>query len=49
MQAYQSGLEPSDTRLVLSPDSEFLRYFTDPDGAVAAPAGPRQTAPAPAQ
>ena len=32
MQAYQAGLKPSDTRLVLSPDSQFLRYFGNPNG-----------------
>jgi membrane protease subunit HflC len=27
MQAYEAGLKPSDTRLLLRPDSEFFRYF----------------------
>lgn len=27
MQAYEKGLKSNDTRLVLSPDSEFFRYF----------------------
>ncbi|MFZ4532141.1 MAG: protease modulator HflC [Alsobacter sp.] len=31
MQAYEQALK-SDTRLVLSPDSEFFRYFNDPAG-----------------
>lgn len=30
MQAYETGLKNADTRLVLSPDSEFFRYFSDP-------------------
>lgn len=32
MQAYESSLKPGDTRMLLSPDSEFFRYFQDPDG-----------------
>lgn len=36
MEAYQRGLGSGDTRLLLSPDSEFFRYFTNPSG-VAAP------------
>ncbi len=32
MQAYENGLNSGDTRLVLSPDSEFFRYFNDPLG-----------------
>ncbi len=44
MQAYEKGLSGSDTRLVISPGSEFFRYFNDPQGrarpaAVPAPAG----------
>ncbi|MDT3687986.1 MAG: protease modulator HflC [Pseudorhodoplanes sp.] len=43
MQAYEAGLRSNDTRMVLKPDSDFFRYFTDPsgkprDGAAAAPA-----------
>ncbi len=39
MQAYETGLGSNDTRLVLSPDSEFFRYFRLPMGnAPAAPA-----------
>ncbi|KMO17428.1 protease modulator HflC [Methylobacterium platani] len=42
MQAYEKGLSGSDTRLVISPGSEFFRYFNDPQGrarpAAAAPA-----------
>ncbi len=42
MQAYETGLRSDDTRLVLSPDSEFFRYFTDPmgKGGTARPAAP---------
>ncbi len=32
MQAYENAIKPGDTRMVLSPDSEFFRYFQDPDG-----------------
>ncbi len=32
MQAYEKGLNSDDTRLLLSPDSEFFKYFTDPSG-----------------
>jgi membrane protease subunit HflC len=32
MQAYEAGLRPNDTRMVLKPDSEFFRYFGDPSG-----------------
>jgi membrane protease subunit HflC len=45
MQAYEAGLRPGDTRLVLSPNSEFFRYFNDSMGR--APGGaPRPPAPA---
>jgi membrane protease subunit HflC len=29
MQAYEAGLKPSDTRMLLRPDSEFFRYFAN--------------------
>jgi membrane protease subunit HflC len=32
MQAYEAGLRPNDTRMLLKPDSEFFRYFVDPSG-----------------
>jgi len=32
MQAYEAGMKPADTRLLLSPDSEFFRYFNNPGG-----------------
>ncbi|HEX2553702.1 MAG TPA: protease modulator HflC [Microvirga sp.] len=57
MQAYEAGLKGNDTRMVLSPNSDFFRYFNDPNGRGGAPqaaAGPasggaaRAAAPAPA-
>ena len=30
MQAYDTSLKPKDTRMLLSPDSEFFRYFNNP-------------------
>jgi len=32
MQAYDAALKSSDTRLLLSPDSEFFKYFNDATG-----------------
>ena len=32
MQAYETGLRPNDTRMVLRPDSDFFKYFGDPSG-----------------
>jgi membrane protease subunit HflC len=55
MQAYEAGLKPGDTRLVLSPNSDFFRYFNDPNGRQSGTtesrgaAGPALAAPAPAQ
>ena len=40
MQAYENGLKPNDTRLVLNPDSNFFRYFNDPSGKPVSPAPP---------
>lgn len=40
MQAYSEGLKAGDTSMVLSPTSEFFRYFRDPSGT------PRPQAPA---
>jgi membrane protease subunit HflC len=37
MQAYEQGIKANDTRMLLSPDSEFFRYFTSPTGAAPAP------------
>ncbi len=36
MQAYEKGLKSSDTRLVISPNSAFFKYFQDPMGAAPA-------------
>ncbi|MGR7997456.1 MULTISPECIES: protease modulator HflC [unclassified Xanthobacter] len=39
MQAYEASMKSGDTRLVVSPDSSFFRYFRDPFGGTpAAPA-----------
>jgi membrane protease subunit HflC len=32
MQAYETGLKAADTRLILSPTSDFFRFFGQPDG-----------------
>ncbi len=32
MQAYDAGLKQGDTRLVIKPDSDFFRFFSDPNG-----------------
>jgi membrane protease subunit HflC len=32
MQAYEHGLKSADTRLLISPDSDFFKYFSDPHG-----------------
>jgi modulator of FtsH protease HflC len=32
MQAYEQGFKSGDTRMLLSPDSEFFRYFQNPSG-----------------
>jgi len=32
MQAYDRALEHGDTRMVLKPDSDFFRFFSDPSG-----------------
>jgi membrane protease subunit HflC len=45
MQAYETGLAPGETRLVLSPTSEFFRYFNDPNGRGSSPAGSEPVSP----
>ncbi|MFG1433135.1 protease modulator HflC [Xanthobacter sp. V2C-8] len=35
MQAYEASMKSADTRLVVSPDSSFFRYFRDPFGGAA--------------
>jgi membrane protease subunit HflC len=57
MQAYEASMRQGDTRLIIKPDSEFFRYFADPNGkthsgagfsgAGASPATPPTTPPAP--
>ncbi len=32
MQAYEQGLQKGDTRLLLRPDTDFFRFFSDPNG-----------------
>ncbi|MDX2288020.1 MAG: protease modulator HflC [Hyphomicrobiaceae bacterium] len=44
MQAYEKGLSSKDTRLVISPDSEFFRYFSDAKGAADGQSGQRSGA-----
>lgn len=44
MQAYEAGLKGTGTRLVVSPDSEFFRYFNESTGQ---PAGRAPSTPAP--
>lgn len=48
MQAYESGLQAADTRLLLSPSSEFFRYFNDPQGRMITVAPPAVGPQAPA-
>ena len=38
MQAYETGLKSGDTRLILSPTSDFFRFFGQPDGKKPVPA-----------
>jgi modulator of FtsH protease HflC len=37
LQAYETGLKSGDTRLVITPDSEFFKYLNNPSGKTAAP------------
>jgi membrane protease subunit HflC len=45
MLAYQAGLQADDTRMLLSPDSDFFRYFGDPLGRSTASGGATRVAP----
>jgi modulator of FtsH protease HflC len=52
MQAYDKSMQRGDTRLVLKPDSDFFRYFSDPSGqalprGAAAPNPQASTSPPP--
>jgi membrane protease subunit HflC len=38
MQAYEAGLKQGETRMLLSPDSDFFRYFNDSAGRFDTPA-----------
>jgi modulator of FtsH protease HflC len=40
MKAYETALPSSDTRLLLTPDSQFFQYFNDANGNPAAAAAP---------
>jgi len=42
MQAYEQGMKAGDTRMLLTPDSEFFRYFTNPYGSGATDQQPGQ-------
>jgi membrane protease subunit HflC len=45
MVAYEQGLKAADTSLVISPDSDFFRYFKDPlGGAAGQPPLPEESA-----
>jgi modulator of FtsH protease HflC len=46
MQAYEAGMRPNDTRMLLKPDSEFFRYFVDPSGKMREGATPPPSSPA---
>jgi membrane protease subunit HflC len=46
MQAYEASIKAGDTRLVLSPDSSFFRFFNSPSGKVEGAAPGQQAAPA---
>ena len=40
LQAYEASLRSGDTKLVISPDSDFFRYLNDPKGRQTPPAAP---------
>ncbi len=43
MTAYENGLKGSDTRFLLTPDSDFFRFFGGPAGKLATPTPPATT------
>ena len=45
MQAYDAGLQQGDTRLLIRPDSDFFRFFLDPNGKQRPDAGASATTP----
>jgi membrane protease subunit HflC len=48
MTAYENGLKGSDTRFLLTPDSDFFRFFGSPAGKTTPPPAPATTGQAPA-
>jgi len=46
MSAYRAALDPAGTTMLLSPDSEFFRFFNDAQGTSRPGTGPRIGAPA---
>jgi len=49
MQAYERSLQHGDTHLVLRPDTDFFRYFSDPSGKEPSERAPNAAAPGGAQ
>ena len=45
MQAYDVGLQQGDTRFLVRPDSDFFRFFLDPNGKGRTDAAPSATSP----
>jgi modulator of FtsH protease HflC len=47
MQAYEKSMQRGDTRLVLRPDTDFFRFFSNPSGELPpeAPAAPKPPSP----
>jgi membrane protease subunit HflC len=48
MQAYDAGLLQGDTRFLVRPDSDFFRFFLDPNGKQRTDAAPAPSPPTPA-
>lgn len=46
MQAYEQSMKAGDTRMVMSPNSDFFRFFADPSGRARATPVPMPGAPA---
>src|SRR5215468_3261039 len=47
MSAYEHGLKGGDTRFLLTPDSDFFRFFGSPSGKTTSPPAPATTGAAP--
>ncbi len=45
MQAYEAAFKPGETRFLVSPRSEFFRFFSAPEGAAEPPSAPAPEAP----